>query len=151
MGTFIGREIGRRYQLFHPGAFNDAPLARIVPRLGGDISKVNPLERPDIVDPDTATLYEIKPEGRELDAMKDASYYQNQLKNAGISVQLGPSDADGTMGSFDWQLYHVNYRSNFPGVITYSLSYRPLAVPFPAFGPVEEGSAGVLPLLEGVP
>jgi hypothetical protein len=87
-------------------------------------------------------------------AIADANYYTARLNRAlnPRVITFGGTSVDGTMGDFDWKLYHITFHSPLPGVITYSMSYRPLMVPVPVpvLVPFPSPAEELFPLLEGV-
>jgi choice-of-anchor A domain-containing protein/RHS repeat-associated protein len=135
LGSVIGRMIGNGYRMHHPEAFNDRQLQTIVKGNtppGNVEALANGKERPDIYDPVSGALFEIKPEGSEALGSADANYYVKELDRAGLkTAHLGSdvgalgTETDGTTGSFDLNaLYHVQYRAVSPGVITYTVTWR---------------------------
>ena len=128
VGTQIGIRIGAHYQQFHPEAFNNRAFSTIVARSGGHISKVNRAERPDIFDPVTRALWEIKPAGSEALGANEANYYVGELGKAGVSAHPGSyvnlDEELGANGSIEYGIYHVDFTASANGVITYETSFR---------------------------
>jgi hypothetical protein len=130
LGSGIGRAIGEAYRAFHPRAFNDQRLATIVAAAGKSLGPgVKPLERPDIYDPATGALWEIKPEGSEVLGASEASYYVTSLGKSQVPAHLGDpgniQESVGASGFLNYGIYRISFNATLPGVITYRASLRP--------------------------
>jgi hypothetical protein len=77
--------------------------------------------RPDIVDFGNAPafVYEIKPQGSELVAHKEALGYVAALAQGGVNADLGPIDRVGTSGIRELNYATIYFSSQSPGTITY--------------------------------
>jgi RHS repeat-associated protein len=128
LGSLVGRAIGQGYANVHPA--DDVRVDRTLGTVADDYGHSrdafgNPAERPDIFNPTTGAVYEIKPRGAEALAAAEAEYYVAQLRAAGFTnAHLGDSDDVGTTGAFDVWGFHINYSSPAAGVITYGRTFN---------------------------
>lgn len=133
LGSIIGRMIGNSYRSSgHLRSFVDRQLQTIAREnnpAGTPEALHNPADRPDVYDPDTGALYEIKPAGSEELGLAEAGEYVTDLQRANVvRAHLGSNqgeEGEGTSGSFELGLlYRVQYRASSPGVISYTVTWR---------------------------
>jgi hypothetical protein len=158
-GNDAHRIISARYKAFHPAAFLDRELWEIAMAVNPGVSPLKltkPIHyvldlRPDIYDPPTNALYEIKPLGSEPLAFTKASMYVGLLHLAQVGAKFGPRNDPAVWGlapfwgnsrsasAGRWLMWF----SIFPGTISYEilnckprnapkLVYVPVPVPAPA-------------------
>jgi hypothetical protein len=111
----------------HPAALAERAMSTIAKNLKVPRPEIWRI-RPDIYDPTTGAVYEIKPSSRLFEGMTEANTYVSEInKLVPGAAHLGASafapESVGTSGSFDFLIYHVRYSAPVDGVITYDTSY----------------------------
>jgi RHS repeat-associated protein len=129
VGTAIGRKIQDNYKRYHPRAITERGLGTIADRLK-KARGPEPRKRPDIFDPDTGALYEIKPRGWEERGAHEANEYIAWLAPS-IIAHPGSSrlpEGLGTAGKIYAGGLQIDFSSMMDGTISYSISISPEAL-----------------------
>ena len=134
-GTDIHKKIAKKYEEMHPNTqtirSNYYPVKSLLSALGFSSTEINMLSekernmKPDITNLTLMHLYEIKPEGREMQAKKEVEKYKEAMNKAlapEAYIILGPTTDEGVKGQIVTKKGKlVNYASPMDGVIIYQV------------------------------